>query len=145
MCGIFGVVSNRVIDKNKLKKIVDHSKQRGKDSSGLIYIENDTYQINRADFEIDKLLANVKPYKSNIVLGHSRLITNGLGDNQPVLRGKIAAIHNGIIINEDEVWSKTPPPTATMLPSADADTSIKSAELRSWSSPSCCQLDPLYR
>jgi glucosamine--fructose-6-phosphate aminotransferase (isomerizing) len=106
MCGIFGVVSNRVIDKNKLKKIVDHSKQRGKDSSGLIYIENDTYQINRADFEIDKLLANVKPYKSNIVLGHSRLITNGLGDNQPVLRGKIAAIHNGIIINEDEVWSK---------------------------------------
>lgn len=105
MCGIFGVISNNKVSDQKLKTLVNHSKQRGKDSSGLIYIENDIYKINRADYDIDKLLSKVKPYKSTIVLGHSRLITNGLGDNQPVVRGKIAAIHNGIIVNEDEVWA----------------------------------------
>lgn len=105
MCGIFGVISNNKVNEQKLKTLVNHSKQRGKDSSGLIYIENDTYRINRADYDIDKLLSKVRPYKNSIVLGHSRLITNGLGDNQPVVRGKIAAIHNGIIVNEDEVWA----------------------------------------
>ena len=103
MCGIFGVISNNKISCQKLKTLVNHSKQRGRDSSGLIHIKNDSYQINRSDYVIDKLLSKVRPFKSSVVLGHSRLITNGLGDNQPVVRGKIAAIHNGIIVNEDEV------------------------------------------
>jgi glucosamine--fructose-6-phosphate aminotransferase (isomerizing) len=125
MCGIFGVVSNTKIDKNKLKKIVHHSKQRGKDSSGLIYITNETYQVNRADYDIDKLLCKIKPYNSKIVLGHSRLITNGLGDNQPVVRGNIAAIHNGIIVNEDEVWSKL---TVNRLLNIDSELIVAIAE-----------------
>ncbi len=40
------------------------------------------------------------------MLGHSRLITNGFGDNQPVVRDDLCVIHNGIIVNEDEVWEK---------------------------------------
>ncbi|MGR3856333.1 MULTISPECIES: hypothetical protein [Chryseobacterium] len=76
------------------------------DSSGLIYYQNNYYKINRADYSIEKLLNKVQPYNNNIVLGHSRLITNGLGDNQPVVRGNICAIHNGIIVNEEEVWNK---------------------------------------
>lgn len=125
MCGIFGVILNNKVSYQKLKTLVNHSKQRGKDSSGLIYIENDNYKIYRADFEIDKLLSKAKPYKSTIVLGHSRLITNGLGDNQPVVRGKIAAIHNGIIVNEDEVWSKL---TVKRLLSIDSELIVAIAE-----------------
>lgn len=125
MCGIFGVISNNKVSDQKLKTLVNHSKQRGKDSSGLIYIENDNYKINRADYDIDKLLSIVKPYKSTIVLGHSRLITNGLGDNQPVVRGKIAAIHNGIIVNEDEVWSKL---TVKRLLNIDSELIVAIAE-----------------
>ena len=106
MCGIFGVVSNTSVDKSKLKQLVKHSKQRGKDSSGLIYYQNSGYKINRADYDIQILLNKVRPYDSQVVLGHSRLITNGLTDNQPVVRGNICAIHNGIIVNEDEIWSK---------------------------------------
>jgi predicted glutamine amidotransferase len=106
MCGIFGVVSNTSINKQKFQTLVKHSEQRGVDSSGLIYYQNNQYKINRADYSIEKLLNKVKPYDNNIVLGHSRLITNGLGDNQPVIRGNICAIHNGIIVNEEEVWSK---------------------------------------
>ncbi len=106
MCGIFGQVSKNRVNKEKLDKLVKHSEQRGIDSSGLICYENTQYKVYRADYNIEKLLNKVKPYNSKIVLGHSRLITNGLGDNQPVIRNDICAIHNGIIVNEDEVWKK---------------------------------------
>ena len=106
MCGIFGQISNSKINKHNFKKLVKHSKQRGKDSSGLIYHVDDSYKINRADFDIEKLLNKVNPYDYKLVLGHSRLITNGLEDNQPVVRENICAIHNGIILNEKEVWSR---------------------------------------
>jgi glucosamine--fructose-6-phosphate aminotransferase (isomerizing) len=105
MCGIFGILSKKTIDKSKLEKLVEHSQQRGMDSSGLIYFNDLTYKINRADYNIKKLLNKVKPFNTNVVLGHSRLITNGLGDNQPVINGKLCAIHNGIVVNEDEIWA----------------------------------------
>lgn len=105
MCGIFGQISKSKIDKQNLKKLVKHSKQRGKDSSGIIYFENG-YKINRSDIDIEKLLNKINPYDFKLVLGHSRLITNGLEDNQPVVRENICIIHNGIIVNENEVWDK---------------------------------------
>ncbi|PUE63750.1 glucosamine 6-phosphate synthetase [Arcobacter caeni] len=106
MCGIFGQISKNTINKENFNKLVKHSEQRGIDSSGLIYFKNDKYNIARADYNIEKLLNKVKPYDCNVVLGHSRLITNGLGDNQPVIRKNIFAIHNGIIVNEKKVWEK---------------------------------------
>ncbi len=106
MCGIFGQVSSLKVDQNNLKALVKHSEQRGMDSSGLIYYDDSAYKVERADYKIEKLLNKVKPFGSQLVLGHSRLITNGLGDNQPVVRGNICAIHNGIIVNEEEVWNK---------------------------------------
>jgi len=106
MCGIFGQVSSTRVNKDKLETLVKHSEQRGMDSSGLIYDVDNVYKVQRADYKIEKLLKKVKPFESKIVLGHSRLITNGLSDNQPVVRANIAAIHNGIIVNEEEVWGK---------------------------------------
>ena len=106
MCGIFGIVSRKNVDKNDLRALVKHSQQRGKDSSGLIYLNSDQYQVCRADYNIEQLLQKVRPYKSPIVLGHSRLITNGLGDNQPVVRDDIFVLHNGIIVNESEIWNE---------------------------------------
>lgn len=104
MCGIFGQIAKNNINKENFDKLVKHSEQRGIDSSGLIYFENAEYKITRADYNIEKLLQKVKPYNSNIVLGHSRLITNGLSDNQPVVKDNICAIHNGIVVNEEEAW-----------------------------------------
>jgi glucosamine--fructose-6-phosphate aminotransferase (isomerizing) len=106
MCGIFGQISSSKINKHNFKKLVNHSKQRGMDSSGLIYFSDDSYKIKRADIDIEKLLNKVNSYDYKLALGHSRLITNGLGDNQPVVRGNICALHNGIIVNEKEVWDK---------------------------------------
>lgn len=106
MCGIFGIVTPSQVSKRHLKTLVEHARQRGRDSSGLIFFEEAQYSIHRADFDIKRLLNKVKPYESSVVCGHSRLITNGLGDNQPVIRDDICVIHNGIIINDDEVWER---------------------------------------
>jgi glutamine---fructose-6-phosphate transaminase (isomerizing) len=104
MCGIFGVIAQKSINTSELKLLVKHSKQRGKDSSGLIFLENNHYTIYRADYSIDKLLSQTQINNSPIVLGHSRLITNGLSDNQPVIRDNVFVLHNGIIVNEEEIW-----------------------------------------
>jgi glucosamine--fructose-6-phosphate aminotransferase (isomerizing) len=108
MCGIFGIVSDGKINKKELEFLYKHSQQRGKDSSGIVFYENDVYKIFRADFPIIKLVKNVKPFDSSVVMGHSRLITNGLSDNQPVVKNDIFVLHNGIIVNDEEVWSKIP-------------------------------------
>ena len=105
MCGIFGSISNDVVDNKKISILATHSKQRGYDSSGLAVSDGRKYRITRADYEITKLLVKHKWSGSNVVMGHSRLITNGLYDNQPVVRDGMFVIHNGIIVNEDEIWS----------------------------------------
>ena len=104
MCGIFGQISKTCVNKKNLHMIVKHSEQRGVDSGGLIHLKDSGYQVDRADLNIERLLSKVKPYNSSVVLGHSRLITNGLGDNQPVVKNNLCVIHNGIIVNEKEVW-----------------------------------------
>lgn len=105
MCGIFGSVSISEVDDKKVLSLAKHSKQRGCDSSGLAVSDCKMYKITRADYDITKLLSKYKWSGSNVVMGHSRLITNGLLDNQPVVRDGMFVIHNGIIVNEDEIWS----------------------------------------
>ena len=105
MCGIFGIISQTSVDMEKLKFLADHARQRGRDSSGLILESSVGYNIYRADFDIRKLLSKVKFQHTKVALGHSRLITNGLFDNQPVVRNGICVIHNGIIVNDDNVWT----------------------------------------
>lgn len=106
MCGIFGLVSasGQKVNKASLNILADHARQRGRDSSGLIYFDKQGCQVKRADYDVNNLLSKVAPYNSQAVFGHSRLITNGLADNQPVVRGDICVIHNGIIVNDADVW-----------------------------------------
>ena len=105
MCGIFGIISKEINNKRLLNKLAKHSEQRGKDSSGIIYLENNQYKVEKVDYRIQKLINKVKPFSSRIVIGHSRLITNGLSDNQPVIGEKVAVFHNGIIVNEAQAWN----------------------------------------
>ena len=106
MCGIFGRISASQLSQNDIDVIVKHSEQRGMDSSGLVFFDNGKYHVERADYKIEKLVARVKPYQSEFIFGHSRLITNGLEDNQPVVKDSVILVHNGIIVNEDEAWAQ---------------------------------------
>ncbi|MGQ0727855.1 glucosamine 6-phosphate synthetase [Acidovorax sp.] len=106
MCGIFGAISTSPVQANDLDTLVLHAQQRGRDSSGLLTFENGVYSIQRADYPIDRLLKEVRPLHHQLVLGHSRLITNGLGDNQPVVGSNVAVLHNGIVVNHESIWTE---------------------------------------
>lgn len=110
MCGVFGFISSGQSDPKVVRSLADHARQRGRDSSGLMVYSSGLYEISRADYDINRLLAQASWKKSSLVMGHSRLITNGLSENQPVIRNELALLHNGIIVNGEEVWSslKTP-------------------------------------
>ena len=133
MCGIFGVIAKEEnYSRDDLVAILEEvaklSQVRGKDSSGLAFRFESTSQINvlKGPVSIDELLKTkeykafktsilneVKPVHINKIfaaLGHARLVTNGsqLEDvnNQPVIKDGIVGIHNGIIVNEAELWNK---------------------------------------
>lgn len=133
MCGIFGVIAkenkyNRKELVSILEEVAKLSQVRGKDSSGLaVRFETEKQiQVLKGPGSIDKLLktdeysllkkailTERKLESTNHVfaaLGHARLVTNGsqLEDvnNQPVVKDGIVGIHNGIIVNENELWEK---------------------------------------
>jgi glucosamine--fructose-6-phosphate aminotransferase (isomerizing) len=117
MCGIFGIISHGTFDRKGLGELVRHSQQRGKDSSGLFLLDDGACRVYRADYLITRLLDEVDPRSANLVMGHSRLITNGLLDNQPVVREGICLLHNGIIVNEEAAWEKAARPRELLIDS----------------------------
>ena len=109
------------------------SESRGKDSSGLVFRNESErelrvfkgavplhYLLKRQ--EVTHYFARVVgatnhnrpagPQRTFSVMGHSRLVTNGsqLNDenNQPVVKNGVIGIHNGIIVNETELWLRHP-------------------------------------
>ena len=106
MCGIFGVISTAAVSPADVQALAKHAQQRGRDSSGLYFQDPRSATVHRWDGTIISLLRR-QPYRGlNVVLGHSRLITNGLEDNQPVVRDGICVFHNGIVVNHASLWDQ---------------------------------------
>jgi glutamine---fructose-6-phosphate transaminase (isomerizing) len=103
MCGIFGIIGNSKRYKYDLKILAKHATQRGRDSSGLMFY-NGSYSIERAEFNLEKLIRTIGYKKNDITLGHSRLVTNGFSDNQPYIKNNICVFHNGIIVNAEQLF-----------------------------------------
>lgn len=106
MCGIFGALAlHSQVSISDVKALGKYAEERGRDSSGLVVNDADgLYSIYRADLPVSKLFKKVRLNNSQIVAGHSRLATNGVSDNQPVLRDGMIVLHNGIICNIDDLW-----------------------------------------
>ena len=105
MCGIFGGVGSGPGLLRDVMQLSNHARQRGADSSGLIFSDLGRFEAYRADFDIQQLRKRVSPLPSRVVAGHSRLVTHGHQDNQPVIRDDIAVIHNGIVVNTESIWA----------------------------------------
>ena len=98
------------------------SESRGKEAAGLITIgKNDIniikMPISASEFIKSKdyldLTNKLKNEQDSLsFIGHSRLVTNGTEENnrnnQPILRDKITCVHNGIIVNDADIWEKYP-------------------------------------
>ena len=130
MCGIFGVITKEesTYSNDFLKKslitLAKLSETRGKDSSGLCTLnqKDHSFDIVKGPIPANQLLKRTK-VKDNIqdtfskqnkdnfklAFGHARLVTNGTQledkNNQPVVNDDIICVHNGIVVNVDELWS----------------------------------------
>jgi len=130
MCGIFGVVGrSNLIDRMVLSDIISKlfllSETRGKESAGLAIVGPNAIQFQKSavrprDFVrtssfkefVEQALDSAYAQPHGLaVFGHSRLVTNGgqniHENNQPVHSGGLLAVHNGIIVNDDDLWRRS--------------------------------------
>lgn len=105
MCGIFGIIAKSKINFKELNILADNARQRGKDSSGYLEYFDENYIINRFDYDLKDSKKKFNK-NSNITIGHSRLVTNSMADNQPLLENEICVFHNGIVTNFQELFEK---------------------------------------
>ena len=111
MCGIFGVIANNnkiksVINKSQFNDFIKFAERRGRDSSGFVNISSDQFKITKRDKALSKVISYGEIKNSTVCFGHSRLVTNGFKDNQPVVSKNSILIHNGIIVNSDEIFEE---------------------------------------
>jgi len=100
MCGIFGMISDKTVDEKKLRILAMHSRQRGKEFSGIVYNGENGYRIVRADYNITKVLNKEKWSGSSAIMGFSSPDSNVLLSYQPVVNNGSFLIRDGIIVNE---------------------------------------------
>jgi len=120
MCGITGLLkfNESDFDGSKLflgwETMFSTSLRRGSDSSGLIAITSDRGASLKCSGSANTLL-KLDAYQTlkqsldtksiRLLMGHSRLATNGTSklsqNNQPVIYGDLALLHNGIVVNEN--------------------------------------------
>lgn len=126
MCGIFGIIKQQQasISSSDVRRLAKMSSRRGRDSSGFILgDETKGVSVTKFDDPIDKTIDTLDVRDSTaFVMGHSRLITNGLGDNQPVTAHDVIVLHNGIIVNSEMLWDSIP-----LIPQLEIDTEIINA------------------
>ena len=150
MCGIFGITAtDREAFPPKqlqqcLKDLFLLSESRGKEASGLAAIDGSHIRVLKSAASASHMM-KTRTYSDLVhnltdptahhttpftAIGHSRLVTTGsqydMDNNQPVIAGGITAVHNGIIVNSDELWSQTP----TLSRQCDVDTEILLALIR---------------
>src|SRR5262245_7909933 len=127
MCGIFGVtVGDGDFRAQKmpdlLKDLFLFSESRGKEASGIAVCGRENIQVLKSAVAASSMIRSnqyrqlmaetvrEKSLEPMAIIGHSRLVTDGSrydqGNNQPVLAGNCVGIHNGIIVNNEEIWKE---------------------------------------
>jgi len=150
MCGIFGLVAaaDSDIDRQEcaslLTRLFLESESRGKEAAGAAFCTpSDIAVIRKAMPASDllkhpeyqnlqsKILAQRDKAETNAlaVIGHARLVTSGLqgidANNQPVVKGSVVCVHNGIIVNDAQLWAEQP----ALRKTCDVDTEVIAAML----------------
>ena len=144
MCGIFGITIKKEsnINRKQLTSIVNNlfkfSESRGKEAAGIaIYSDNiikvfkqpTSASVMVRSNEYKKIFEDSIPLDGNYnrpisIIGHSRLVTNGVKqineNNQPIIKDGIVGFHNGIIVNDIDLWKTFP----TMNREYEVDTEV---------------------
>ncbi|MEZ4979962.1 MAG: hypothetical protein R2772_11810 [Chitinophagales bacterium] len=128
MCGIFGVVVKKEAKKDPLaiqallRDLFIFSESRGKESAGISLANKEEILLLKDSVPANKFI-KCKEYRELFarfyqkeisygysIIAHSRLVTNGTSqnnsNNQPVISGDCVGVHNGIVVNVDEIWKR---------------------------------------
>jgi glucosamine--fructose-6-phosphate aminotransferase (isomerizing) len=134
MCGIFGIGlgPQSSVERRQLAEMLAElfvlSESRGKEAAGIAvhngqgvfvakepipasrFIKTPGYQRFLTEHVLNGSAA--EPARCLAVIGHSRLVTNGAQaqneNNQPVVTPDVVGVHNGIIVNDTELWQRHP-------------------------------------
>jgi hypothetical protein len=147
MCGIFGISLTAAtnLGDRTVRHIADDlftlSESRGKEASGFALCGPDEIRVMKSALPASALIRHreytdalrdlrAKTYAT--MIGHARLATDGSAyneqNNQPVVSDGMVTIHNGIVINNDELWKAHPALTRRL----QVDTEIIPALTRSF-------------
>ena len=129
MCGIFGIIRGKksLLSASQaelaFRKLLQYSETRGSEASGVILCAPDRVEFMKAACPGSKLIRS-NEYKilakqacnladnSSALIGHSRMVTNGAQElhenNQPIRKNSLVGVHNGIVVNVDELWNEIP-------------------------------------
>ncbi len=123
MCGILGFVKkdNSSIDdigvREVLKTLYSFSENRGHDSSGIAVLRKGEIDVNKMPLPASKYI-KTKTYEKLLenpgeilgVIAHARMETNGSylenANNQPIIKDGLVTVHNGIIVNDSDLWEE---------------------------------------
>ena len=121
MCGIFGIVSREPSGLARdLRSLFLLSESRGKEAAGIAVLDGAQIDVLKEP-QAASVMIRRRPYRELLArieadtrrrpvtaIGHSRLVTNGSDaipdNNQPVVRDALVGIHNGIIVNDRQLW-----------------------------------------
>ena len=128
MCGIFGLAHDlrEALEPAFIQATADRlfklSESRGKEAAGLAVQGDASIQVYKQPIPATQFLRDLEYRKlfsqdhgtgfPLTLIGHSRLVTNGSEEihlnNQPVIAHGLAGIHNGIVVNDEELWQRFP-------------------------------------
>lgn len=129
MCGIFGVLLGKDTKftpqtlKNTVNNLFVLSESRGKEAAGIAILSRGKLNIHKqgviatrfihskiySEFLNNLLNGNYNPPTREpiAIMGHTRLATNGPqldnNNNCPIACGAVVGVHNGIIVNQEEL------------------------------------------
>lgn len=127
MCGIFGLLVPPAtpLGAGELRRAIDRlfrlSESRGKEAAGLAIRAGNEIQVYKRNVPATAFLReeryramfrndHIDPDSAIAAIGHSRLVTNGSEElhrnNQPVITSDTVGIHNGIIVNAEDLWQR---------------------------------------
>jgi glutamine---fructose-6-phosphate transaminase (isomerizing) len=132
MCGIFGFISGpeSEYDLRRFGSLISSlfllSESRGKDASGLMLLNDSEMKVLKRPSRARKFVTSEeyagmvrgfsrggrRPGETLGFMGHARMVTNGSEEthdnNQPITRHGMCMLHNGIIVNDLELWREFP-------------------------------------
>lgn len=160
MCGIFGIIASpdSTLHGADLEagviKAFHESERRGKDSSGAMSVSSQKILVTKSPARgnemiktgafkelLNQALAEFSRGGIFMVLGHTRMATHGSIDlddnNQPTISNGSAVLHNGIIINHEEIFQSRP----NLKREYEVDTEVIPLLVEDFRRSGCSELD----